>query len=288
MMCSSLYAQNFVGVEVGGQLPFMKDKISLTSSKVGFGGEVGFVYEWHRNHFMFQTGLQYALVCPQLRIEDQELEQAMLDTRGVPFIYRGSMAERTDRMCAGQLLLPLYIGGMWHGLYVLAGVKLGVNLHAKSVQKAQLKTAGDYIDRYYEWLENMPNHGYHDYLPVKSSHSMQLSLIDIRFGGELGYAFNLGPTNRRTQPPMMRIGLFAEYSALDMRSKESYQSTTPRTQPDYSQYMSVDMTHIYASQDAQASPANLITCGLRVTVLFPLRNPYSSNYNYPCRCLTDW
>ena len=107
MMCLSLRAQNYVGVGLAGHLPFTLDKDPLTSQKVSGGGELGFVYEWHRNHFMIQTGLQYALLCPSLRLEDQELEQNMLDTRGVPFTYRGSLAGRTDLMQAGQLLLPL-------------------------------------------------------------------------------------------------------------------------------------------------------------------------------------
>ena len=283
MGCGLLNAQNYVGASVAGHVPFTSDNMPITRSHVGYGGELGFAYELHRNHFTLTTGLQYNLLSTSLSVADQQLEQAMLDTRGVPFIYRGWLSNRTDAMSYGQVVLPLYVGGSWSGFYIMAGLKAGFYLHGKAVQTAQLKTAGDYEDRYYEWVESMPNHGYHDYQPVASSHAMTFNNFDLRLCGELGYTVKLQSAQSRALPPFLRIGLFAEYGMTNIHNAKSIRNT-PRTQADYSQYMSVQMTHIYASEDAAPKSTHLVTCGLRLTILFPVA---SDNYIYPCRCAND-
>ena len=279
-----LTAQNYLGVAFAGHVPFTIDGLNLTTPQIGYGGELGLVYEWHRNHFVLQTGVQYSLLHPMVSVANQALEQDMIDTRGVRFTYRGSLDNRTDGIFFGQVAVPLYVGGIWNGVYAIAGVKVGYNLHAQAMQTAQLKTAGDYQGRYYDWFEDMPNHGYHDYLPTKYTHPISISKIDVRVGVELGYAFALSSAYGHTLP-MMKVGVFAEGGVLDMRNSQLRNSSTPRTQPDYSQYMSVQMTNIYASQEAAGFAAHLLTCGIRLTFLFPVSG--SSSSYYPCRCLHD-
>lgn len=277
-------AQSYVGLSVAGHIPMTFDKLPITHTQANYGGEIGFVYEWHKEHFMLQTGLQYALLCLRLSLDAQDIEQDMLDTRGVAFTYRGILKDRTDQMAIGQLAVPLYIGGIWHGFYTLFGAKATINLHAKATQQAQLKTSGDYQGRYYEWFENMPNHGYHDFAPVATSHAMSLSLFNVAIGADIGYAFKL-PSYYR-QANIIRLGVFAEYGLMDLRAKQTNNTLAARTEPDYSQYMNVKMNHIYMSSDASESDAHLFTCGLRLTILFQVSNAPSKSY--PCRCYREW
>ena len=273
-------AQSFVGVEIAGHSPVLLDRSSGTKPAVSYGGEIGFVYLWQKKHFFLQTGIGYALQCPSLQLDSQHIEQNMIDTRGVSFLYRGTLNNRSDRIVAGQLTLPLYVGALWKGWYVQAGLTAVLNLHANSTQTAKLKTSGDYQDRYYEWLENVPNHGYHDYLPVRTDKPVSLKLYDLRAGMEIGYSFYVKKKNAVS--PLLRIGAFAEYGIMTLLN--STESATPRTQPDYSRYMNVDMTHIYFSADGANAQPHMITCGIRLAVLFPA-SP-SSHDNTGCMCYT--
>ena len=275
-------AQSHVGFSLSGHVPVAFDNVTITRPMINYGAEIGFVYEWHKNNFILQTGINYALLCPKLSVAYQDLEQEMIDTRGVLFTYRGALDNRTDQMAAGMISVPLYFGGYWNGLYAMAGAKMNLILHAKADQYAQLKTVGDYHDRYYDWFENMPNHGYHDYMPVHTSQDMLCSRLNVMVGAEIGYMVQWTSTYRRQD--IMRIGLFAEYGLLDIRNQQTKDAGLPRTQPDYSQYMNVHMNHIYMSDEAGKSDAHLLTCGLRITFLFPVSDDPVNHKHYPCRC----
>ena len=276
----SLSAQSYIGPSIGANFVQTVDFMYQTHARLGGGGEVGLTYEWKRRHLLIRTGLNYALQCPSLAVDSQWLAQDMLDTRGVPMTYRGLLTQRTDHMTMHQVTAPLMVGGTWHGAYLLVGAKLCVSLANSAQIKAQLKTAGDYQGRYYEWFENMPNHGYHDLEPVTSKHTLQLQRIDVRLAAEVGYTFRLNPYSGLELSPLLRIGLFAEYGLLNILSSDQ---TTPRTSADWTQYLQVNMTHIYASEESNKAQAKIVTYGIRLTLLFPAFN--GSKRTEKCNCL---
>ena len=280
---SPSHAQHYVGASLAGSIPLLTDNIATTHAKPSYGGELGAVYEYHSGHLFVRTGVQYALACPAMTADDRDLEQAMIDTRGVPFIYRGQVTDRTDRITAGQLGVPLYIGGIWRGWYGMAGLKLTVSLHAKANMKAGLQTLGDYMGRYYDPLEHMPNHGYHDVETVTSSSSFTFRQIDVRIGGEIGYTFVLPSlTHSSVHPfnPLLRLGAFAEYGLLNACNDAVKQGAPASVEPDYSHYMSVTMYPVHASSDAAKSAAHWLVFGIRLTVLYPV----SFSGTHPCNC----
>ena len=277
---SPLSAQSYIGPSVSGNFVQTIDRLPQTQARLSGGGEVGVAYEWQKERLLIHTGIAYSLQCPSLAVDSQWLEQDMLDTRGVPVTYRGLLNDRTDRMTMHQLTVPFMVGGTWHGVYLLGGLKLSVALATTAKQNASLYTAGDYQGRYYDWFENMPNHGYHDGEPVSSSRAISLNRFDLRLAAELGYTFVLNPYTGLKPSPLLRVGLFAEYGMLNFLSSGS---TGPRTTADWSQYLHVNMTHIYASEESTGSRANLLSYGIRLTLLFPTYNaPQQSN---KCLCL---
>ena len=280
---SLLQAQSYVGPSIGGNFVHVVDNLQMTQSRLSGGGEAGIAYEWQREHLIVRTGINYSLQCPSMAVDSQWLEQEMLDTRGVPFTYRGLLAQRTDRMNLHQLTVPLMIGGSWYGLYILAGVKMSVFLHATARQEAQLRTAGDYQGRYYDWFENMPNHGYHDFEPVESTHALQLQRFDVRLAAEMGYTISLNRYTDHRPPSLLRMGVFTEYGLLNLHSGNN---TEPRTRTDWSQYLHVDMTHLYGSEESNASRANLFIYGVRLTLLLPVSGAPERKYN--CLCEGIW
>ncbi len=275
------HAQHYIGPAIGGGFVQSIDPMPQTGVRLSGGGEIGLAYQYQHEHFLLSTGLNYSLQCPTLSVDSQWLEQKMIDTRGMPFTYRGLLSERTDRLHISQITVPLMVGGVWRGVYILGGAKLCVTLDASARQSAALWTAGDYNGRYYEWFEDMPNHGYHDFEPVESKHAMTLNRLDVRLAAELGYTFRLHPYSGNRLSPLLRIGLFAEYGFLNILP--SSPSTDPRTTTDWTQYLNVDMTHIYASKEAADARANMLACGIRLSLLFPVSKDALKRYK--CQCL---
>ena len=278
-----LKAQSYIGPTVSGNFVQTTDRMPQTHTRLAGGGGIGFAYEWQRNHLLLRTGVEYALQCPSLALDSQWLAQDMIDTRGVAVIYRGLLADRTDRLSMHELTIPFFIGGSWHGVYVLAGARLSVSLASTARMQARLMTVGDYQGRYYEWFENMPNHGYHTFEPVSSKHTVRFKRIDVRLAAELGYSFTLNPYSGHQPSPLLRVGLFAEYGVVNRVFSDN---TSPRTTADWSQYLHVDMTHIYASQESTDMRVHLLTYGLRLTLLFPVSN--GQKQPGKCHCIEVW
>ena len=307
-------AQHYVGPALSGGLVQTLDDLRQTQSRLSGGGELGVAYQYQHGHLLLHMGLNYTLQCPVQSVDSQWLNKSMIDTRGVAVTYRGLLDNRSDQLFLHQLSIPFMVGGSWSGFYLLAGLKFSVALAAQARETAALRTAGDYNGRYYEWFEDMPNHGYHDFEPVRSSQNLPLSSspssspsssaasgalcrFDLRLAAELGYTFrlNIQPThyNPRLNPhsafapaPLLRLGLFAEYGMINMLSSAAASSgLPPRTTADWSQYLSVSLTHIYASDEAAKARANMFFFGVRLTLLFPVA---TSPDQYKCRCTGIW
>ena len=318
-------AQHYVGPALSGGLVQTLDDMRQTQSRLSGGGELGVAYQYQHGHLLLHMGLNYTLQCPVQSVDSQWLNKSMIDTRGVAVTYRGLLDNRSDQLFLHQLSIPFMVGGSWSGFYLLAGLKFSVALAAQARETAALRTAGDYNGRYYEWFEDMPNHGYHDFEPVRSSQNLPLSSspssssasstnspssgasslsssaalnrFDLRLAAELGYTFrlNIQPTHYtpRLNPhsafapaPLLRLGLFAEYGMINMLSSAAASSgLPPRTTADWSQYLSVSLTHIYASDEAAKARANMLFFGIRMTLLFPVA---TSSDQYKCRCLQVW
>ena len=348
---SPFLAQHYVGPVFSGGLAQTVDDMRQTQSRISGGGEIGVAYQYQHGHLLLHTGLNYTLQCPVQSVDSQWLSHSMIDTRGVAVTYRGLLANRSDQLFLHQLSIPFMIGGSWSGFYLLAGLKFSVALAAQARETAGLRTAGDYNGRYYEWFEDMPNHGYHDFEPVSSCQNLPLSTsasansfsnsaaanslsstlgalsrFDLRLAAELGYTFrlNIHPSryNPRMNPhsafapaPLLRVGVFAEYGVINMISGSSSLSSSaplpsspsrgeelrsigcpadirrtnqeghPRTTADWSQYLSVSMNHIYASDEAAKARANMLFFGVRLTLLFPVATPADQ---FKCRCTGYW
>ena len=290
-------AQHYVGPVFSGGLVQTVDDMRQTQSRISGGGEIGVAYQYQHGHLLLHMGLHYTLQCPVQSVDSQWLSHSMIDTRGVAVTYRGLLANRADQLFLHQLSIPCRIGGSWSGVYLLAGLKFSVSMAAQARETAALRTAGDYNGRYYEWFEDMPNHGYHDFEPVRSYQNLMLNRFDLRLAAELGYTFrlNIQPTHYtpRLNPhsafapaPLLRLGLFAEYGMINMLSSAAASSgLPPRTTADWSQYLSVSLTHIYASDEAAKARANMLFFGIRMTLLFPVA---TSSDQYKCRCLQVW
>lgn len=277
LCCGALWSQHWIGVSADADLAWQRDKMPETTTKLGGGGGIGFVYQFQRNHFIFETGLEGKFTYNPVGVADSLLHFNMIDTKGTPFVYNGYLKDRTDVSKNLSVSLPLMLGVEYNYFYGLVGAKLNYTLLSHTHQTAQLATTGDY-DIYYEILENVPTHGFHDYIKEESKGSMNYKL-DARVAAELGAVFYSYDRSLK-----YRIGVFAEYGILDVRKSSDNVSLLT---PDLTEYMHVNMNHIYSSSNTPTSPVHNLLCGLRFSILFPVGNSTyrSSHSSYPCRCL---
>ena len=279
LCCGALWSQHWVGVSADADLAWQLDKMPETKTKLGGGGGIGFVYQFQHNHFILETGLEGKFTYNPVGVADSLLHFNMIDTKGTPFIYNGYLKGRTDVSKNLSVSLPLMLGVEYSYFYGLVGAKLNYTLLSRTNQTAQLATTGDY-DIYYESLENVPTHGFHDYIKEESKGSMNYKL-DARVAAELGTVFY--SSNRFMK---YRIGVFAEYGVLNVRKSSIDISLLT---PDLTEYMHVNMNHIYSSSLSPTSPVHNLLCGLRFSILFNVGNSNttssrSRHSSYPCRC----
>ena len=77
------------------------------------------------------------------------------------------------------------------------------------------------------------------------------------------------------------INMLSSFSSPSGGGQEGH----PRTTADWSQYLSVSLNHIYASDEAAKARANMFFFGVRLTLLFPVA---TSPDQYKCRCAGIW
>lgn len=271
LSCGGIEAKHWFGVSVDADMTWQLDKIDITKPKIGGGGAVGLVYQFQYKHFILETGVSGSYTLYNVGVNDSLLQFEMMDTKRTQFTYNGYLKDRIDLSKNLAVNVPLMLGAEFNYFYALAGAKVSLNLLTRTQPTALLSTSGDY-DMYYEPLENMPNHGFHDFKKEQTNGTMKYKMLDLRVAAEIGTSFYSSNGSAK-----YRIGLFAEYGVLNVRDQADQSLLTP----DLSEYMHVRMNHIYSASYDPTSPVHNLLCGIRFTALFNVGNSHRS---YPCRC----
>ena len=105
----AIQAQHFIGPTLSGNFVQTVDNISLTSTQLSGGGEIGVAYQYQREHLLLATSLNYSLQCPVLSLDSQWLAQNMQDTRA------GCLSRTADRPNRQTIHLAIYdsVNGWW-------------------------------------------------------------------------------------------------------------------------------------------------------------------------------
>ncbi len=278
--CGALWSQHWIGVSADADCALQLDKIPETKTKLGGGGGIGFIYQYQNKFFILETGLASKFTYNPVGVADSLLHFNMIDTQRASFVYNGHLKDRVDASMNLSVSLPLMFGVEYSYFYGLVGAKINYTLLSYTRQTAKLATTGDY-DFYYETLENMPTHGFHDYTKEESKGSMNYKL-DVQVVAELGSVFYSSNSSIK-----YRIGVFAEYGVLNVRKSSNDISLLT---PDLTAYMHVHMNHIYSSSVAPTTPVHNLFCDVRFSILFNVGESKSSTSHArrssdPCRCM---
>lgn len=275
-----LSAQHYFGVTIGGLTVSQFDNIDNTSSRLGGGGEIGAVYQLKKNKFLFQTGLGFTYSASVLGLDSMHLSANMIDTEGTNFTYRGIIYDRKDRLNVAELSVPLMFGFNVSSFYALVGAKFICPLVVTTHQTALLTSYGDYNGMFYEDFMNMPQHGYANAQSIDTKGKANL-LYDVMPCVELGGRWSVAKTTRKRKSltTQIAVGFFAEYGLLNTLKG----GNNDLVDVDYSQYMNVEMNHIYTTLSRNSAFINNLRIGLRGTVLFPIAD--FNKRSRKCMCI---
>jgi hypothetical protein len=148
--------------------------------------------------------------------------------------------------------------------YALAGVRFIYPLAGVSFSNALLTTKGDYGNRYYEMLENMPQHGYFTALSIGGEKEKITFPMNLNVCAEFGYSKSIGKKMEDKKPFILQAGAFVEYNALNALKD----ATASIMDIDCSRYMQVTMHNIYSTLPRQTHFMRQLSIGVRVTLLF--------------------
>lgn len=284
---AAAWAQHYVGAMVDGGVAWQLDKeLDITQPRVGGGGSIGVLYQYQYDRFLLQTGLGASQVYLSQAIDTIPLLSPHVDSEGYALNYYGNLHNRVDNLLLTELMVPLMLGTKIRSFHLLVGAKCAVAVYGYTIQKAQLTTWGDYGDRYYGVLENMPQHGFYTDKPVQTRDTMSFR-ADVRLCAELGWSWALTDEPVKIGAPVLQVGAFVEYGVGNplkhttsvLPIVRETVGNSPDGQSDM--YMDVKMNHVYSTLNRDQQVINNLRVGVRVAVLFPVargRNPH-------CRCL---
>lgn len=268
-MCISTYAQHsWVGVSSTGFITWQMDDSSISTSKIGAGGGIGFAYQWQKKRFIMELGLDATYNYHHIGLTDTLLSFSMIDTKGTPFRYNGLVSNREDISHTIAISFPMMFGMEFNYVYFLAGINLNFNLFGGCVSYANLTTSGNY-DIFYDELVNLPSHGFDNNKPITSAGNITYN-IDIRPSIEFGAIFN-----NIFKKSKIHLGIYAEYGLLNTLPSNNVEKLI---MPDLSQYMQLDMNHFYTTP--YASYLHNFVIGVRCKAFLEI----ISNNKNKCRC----
>ncbi len=211
----------------------------------GVGGGVLYEYAWDNYFldigcgFLWQQG-GYGLTEPMV-FEDRLVR----DSQGTLYTLHTVMS-RSDMLRRGAIDIPVLFGGTIGPLYMLGGVKVGVDMLRYTSLRACVTTYGEY-DRYISLISQTSNHGFRSDVPLEQAYESRAA-IDVRLSFELGWDMGEIVSTTRTVV-RSRIGLFADYGVFAARYDFSRDYVANRTgNYDFSTYRLLPIVELGSSR----------------------------------------
>ena len=242
----------------GGQSA-LTSVLPAINSTWGLGYGVGAGYEFQYKNFSILTGVEYTHLKPSLKLDNFSIDVSnLIDSEGDRFLGHYTFSNNSDKYSLGNINFPLEFGFRSNLFYFLAGLKVGMNILAKSKTESLVSFSGTY-ENYLGTFENMPNHSFgsfnpiNEYQPIISLNCSATAEAGVTFGNKTKY----------------RLGVFFDYGLLNVNGN-ALQSLV-LYKPDNIPYLNNYLTGL-------GTPASIMYGGLKFTVLLKL------NKKTDCKC----
>ncbi len=252
LFAANIEAQHYVTGSLQGGWSSTFDNMDQTKAKGLFGAQIGVGYEWQYERLLLDLGVEFSYYKHRWDISDQDISARLLDTEGWPFTYNGTVTNRNDDFSSTSVRFPLLAGMQFGYFYFLAGVV--PDLHFKGTAHASgiLNTVGDYTE-FYDILHDMANHGFYEV--AQSTENDMRYKFDLLGHVEAGVSFG--------EQQKYRLAAFAEVGMLDIAPRTDIGKLT---EPDFSQYLNVNLNNPYVSKEGAFASLHNYEVGLKFSV----------------------
>lgn len=275
MISLSVFSDSWWSVWGSAGFPMQLDNSKQTSAMISAGGYVGTGWTYRYQHFLMNIGIETGYTVRKVSITHPQIIFNRTDENMHEYMYNVTTTNHTDTEQAIEINVPLLFGAEFQRFYFLLGPEFNYRFLGNIKSRALVSTTGDF-DRYYETLEDMPNHGFWNNKSVEASHPMHTNW-DIQFRFEVGAMLypNKRYSNAHTSP-QCRLGAFVDYGIRNMAqpgSETMIQMTDDLAQP-------VNLSPFALAKDSESASIHNFMVGIRCCVMIPL----SKQHKYPCHC----
>ena len=238
----------------------------------GGGGLIGVGYEYKYDHFILNAGPEFRLFSSMDKVTFPSSYDVTMMAPGYTQTKHYTFTEKmSENHVAGQLMVPVMVGGTWDKVYFLAGMKIGYSLFGTYNQKSKVSTSITDDSAYDDSWVNMPNHGAVTDEPYRGKGNISYGL-DIAATAEVGVNINAFLSEgwrevnaARRYPWYMRVAVFADYGIANLSQKPQGPIVTVDEQ-------NLTIRPLHLSEWAKGRMNSLLV-GVKFTALLQMNKP---------------
>lgn len=204
--------QHYITISVGGGEgnTLMRTPLDMPKvyNRIGADAQFHIGYELRQKGFFFGVGVGADYDLGRQHIDSLKDNYGRVDREGDPITYTYAYRDYNDRQMAAHITIPIYLGGyLTDALYLLGGVKFGINMWGVHKAWTEMETYGTYT----EFIHTIHKTAYYGYYPeshYEYSSICPMPQFKIIPMVEIGYKIPLETKSKRVE---MRVGAYAEY-----------------------------------------------------------------------------
>lgn len=265
---------HLVGLQVDGAYStFLQSSDVMSSAPGGYALGASLQYAYLNGPFFIQTGVGVRWQDVKNKVANQQEQRDMLDATSTLSHMTYSFEQRMDETRELYAQIPIYVGGYFHGGYIMGGLKASMPVYGDTRLNMLVSSTAKY-DGVIGPIEEMDNHGIRKEVPLTPDQQkggalkLRFDVLGVIEGGyELAFSNKGKPGYHRSKmnDQRVRIGAFAEFGILNI---------TPKTQnelfvvPGTSPYDFQTFEYNHALSTGQVSSAHNFFAGIRITYFF--------------------
>jgi len=265
---------HLVGLQVEGAYSTLFSSPQLMSSSPG-GYAVGasLQYAYLNGPLFVQTGVGIRWQDVKNKVADQQYMRDDIDKANMLSHVTYAFEQRKDEMRELYAQVPIYIGGYFHGGYVMGGVKASIPVYGDTRLNMVVSSTAKY-DGYIGPIEEMDNHGIRKEVPLTPDQqkgaalNLKVDVLGVIEGGyEMAFSNKGKPGYHRSNmnDQRLRIGAFAEIGILNIvpKTKKALYDIPATSAYDFQTFQ---YNHVLST--GKIASSHNFFAGLRITYFF--------------------
>ena len=262
------------------------DDMPTVHNRIGVDGQFHIGYELRQRGFFFGIGVGADYDLGRQMIDSLKDNYGRYDRENDAITYTYAYRDYNDMQMSAAISIPIYIGGyLSESLYLLGGVKFGINMWGIHHAKTEMETYGTYTE-FIHTIHHAPYYGYYNESHYEYASVYPVAKLKVIPMVEVGYKIPLVTKSKRVE---MRVGAYAEYGIpLSLQNEQpmvdiSHTDINPFTQNQQNLRQNIILNTPIATNWQEGGKTSNLQVGVRFTCLFNVTPPKRF-----CMCSPDF